>query len=129
MKWYFDTQKPIYTQLTEQIRIGILTGEYPPGSALPSVRTLALEAEVNPNTMQRALADLESRGLLHSQRTTGRFVTEDKTMIEEIKKEQAEKFIENFLAGMKELGFDKEAAMGMLSSRDSENVKGGRNNA
>ena len=125
MKWYFDTQKPIYTQLTEQIRVGILTGEYPPGSAMPSVRALALEAEVNPNTMQRALADLESRGLLHTQRTAGRFVTEDKKMIETIKKEQAEKFIDSFLTGMRGLGFDTDEAISMLTRQ----AKGGRDDA
>ena len=129
MNWYFDTQKPIYAQLTEQIRVGILTGEYPPGSAMPSVRALALEAEVNPNTMQRALADLESRGLLHSQRTAGRFVTEDQAMIEKIKMEQAEKFIESFLTGMKGLGFDKDESISMLAGHEAKNAKGGSDDA
>ena len=87
MKWLFSNDAPIYTQLIEQIKVGIVAGAFPPGERLPSVRDLATEAGVNPNTMQRALAELERDGLVFSQRTAGRFVTEDKTMIEQAKKE------------------------------------------
>ena len=86
MKWQFSNDAPIYTQLIEQIQVGIVAGAFPPGERLPSVRDLATEAGVNPNTMQRALAELERDGLVFSQRTAGRFVTEDKTMIERAKR-------------------------------------------
>ena len=80
MTWHFDNDRPIYTQLLEQILFLIVSGQYPPGSKLPSVRDLASEASVNPNTMQRALTELERSGLIYSQRTSGRFVTEDRAM-------------------------------------------------
>ena len=82
MRWEFSNDAPIYTQLIQQIKVGIVAGVFPPGERLPSVRELATEAGVNPNTMQRALAELERDGLVYSQRTAGRFVTEDKEMIQ-----------------------------------------------
>ena len=81
MKWQFSNDAPIYSQLIAQIKVGIVSGAFPPGERLPSVRDLATEAGVNPNTMQRALTELERDGLVYSQRTTGRFVTEDQAMI------------------------------------------------
>ena len=74
MKWQFSNDAPIYSQLIAQIKVGIVSGAFPPGERLPSVRDLATEAGVNPNTMQRALTELERDGLVYSQRTTGRFV-------------------------------------------------------
>ena len=85
MAWQFDSGRPIYTQLLEQIRILIISGRYPAGSKLPSVRDLAAESSVNPNTMQRALAELERSGLIYSQRTSGRFVTEDEELVKKMK--------------------------------------------
>ena len=82
MKWQFSNDAPIYSQLIHQIQVGIVSGAFPPGQRLPSVRDLATEAGVNPNTMQRALAELERDGLVYSQRTAGRFVTEDQIMID-----------------------------------------------
>ena len=79
MQWQFSNDAPIYTQLIQQVKVGIVTGAFPPGERLPSVRDMATEAGVNPNTMQRALAELERDGLVYSQRTAGRFVTEDNT--------------------------------------------------
>ena len=76
MKWDFSSDAPIYAQLILQIKVGIVSGAFPPGERLPSVRDLATEAGVNPNTMQRALTELERDGLVYSQRTAGRFVTE-----------------------------------------------------
>ena len=76
MSWTFKEDRPIYSQLVEHIKLGIVSGEWSPGSKLPSVRDLAEEAGVNPNTMQRALADLEREGLVHSKRTSGRYITE-----------------------------------------------------
>ena len=76
MSWSFTSDSPIYLQIAEIIKFRILRGEYPPGTRIPSVRELAQEAAVNPNTMQRALALLKSEGLLITRRTTGRTVTE-----------------------------------------------------
>ena len=114
MKWTFRRDRPIYAQLIEQLERGILTGEYPPGSAVPSVRTLAIEAEVNPNTMQKALAELEGRGLLHTHRTAGRTVTEDMKMIGEMKKELASAHINEFFEGMRSIGIDRETAVKLI---------------
>ena len=88
MKWQFKNDAPIYTQLIEQIKVGIVTNVFPPGERLPSVRDLAAEAGVNPNTMQRAMAELERQGLVYSQRTSGRMVTEDKEEMILLLKEQ-----------------------------------------
>ena len=120
MKWQFSNDAPIYTQLIEQIKVGIVVGAFPPGERLPSVRDLATEAGVNPNTMQRALAELERDGLVYSQRTTGRFVTEDKTMIETAKRSLAERHVKTFLAAMLRLGFQREEIMTLLRQETGE---------
>ena len=114
MKWLFSNHAPIYAQLIEQIKVGIVTGAFPPGERLPSVRDLATEAGVNPNTMQRALAELERDGLVHSQRTTGRFVTEDQMMIEQAKRGLAERHIKVFLEAMDRLGFRQDEILNLL---------------
>lgn len=107
MKWSFSNDMPIYAQLIEQIKVGIATGEFPPGERLPSVRDLATEAGVNPNTMQRALAQLEGEGLVYSQRTAGRYVTEDQTCIVAAKHALAKENIARFLEAMTRLGLDE----------------------
>ena len=81
MPWNLDPQRPIYAQIIERVQLDIVTGHYAPGSRLPSVRELAAQAAVNPNTMQRALSELEGSGLIYAQRTSGRFVTEDTARI------------------------------------------------
>ena len=96
MKWQFSADAPIYAQSVTQIEVGMVSCAFPPGDRLPSVRDLATEAGVNPNTMQRALAELERVGLVFSQRTTGRFVTEDQGMIEKVKLNLAQNHIETF---------------------------------
>lgn len=108
MAWQFETDRPIYTQLLEQIRMRIIVGIYPLGSKLPSVRDLAAEAAVNPNTMQKALSELERSDLIYSQRTSGRYVTEDSSMIHTLKEHIAREKIKEFLDSMKELGFEPE---------------------
>ena len=120
MKWQFSNDAPIYAQLIEQIKVGIVSGAFPPGERLPSVRDLATEAGVNPNTMQRALAELERDGLVFSQRTAGRFVTEDKTMIETAKRSLAERHVKTFLAAMLRLGFQREEIMTLLRQETGE---------
>ena len=114
MEWSFRGDLPIYSQLVQQIKQGIVSGDLPAGGRLPSVRELATEAGVNPNTMQRALQELERQGLVFSQRTAGRFVTEDITVIDEIKKTLAKGQIESFLKAMQELGYDRQGIIDLL---------------
>ena len=114
MRWQFSNDAPIYAQLVGQIKVGIVSGVFPPGERLPSVRDLATEAGVNPNTMQRAMTELERDGLVYSQRTAGRFVTEDKAMIERVKLDLAESHIQSFLAAMLRLGYDEEEIVSLL---------------
>ena len=103
MAWTLNADRPIYAQLVERIQIYIVSGVYKAGDKIPPVRELATEAAVNPNTMQKALAELERMGLLYTQRTSGRFVTEDGEMINKIKNEMASEQIKIFLENMKQL--------------------------
>ena len=113
MTWQFTSDRPIYSQLVEYLCIFIINGAYPAGSRLPSVRDLAAEAKVNPNTMQRAMAELESRGLVYAERTSGRFVTEDTALIQSTKEELATMRITQFFKDMESLGIDREQALAM----------------
>lgn len=108
MAWELDSDRPIYAQLVERIQMQIVSGYYPPGGRLPSVRELAAAAAVNPNTMQKAFAELERSGLIITQRTNGRTVTEDVNMINETRQGLAKEHIEAFFNKMKELGFHDE---------------------
>ena len=87
MNWKFVGDRPVYQQIMALIRGGILTGELSPGQKIPSVRDLAAQAQVNPNTLQRALTELEREGLLVSGGTSGRRVTEEETVLEEMKEQ------------------------------------------
>ena len=97
-----------------------MSGIYAPGDKLPSVRDLAAEASVNPNTMQKAFAELERSGLIETKRTSGRFVTEDKNMITQIRTQLAKEEINAFIAKMKELGFEKKDIITLLSAAAEE---------
>lgn len=108
MAWNLDDSRPIYLQLVDIIKTQIVAGVYKPGDKLPSVRDLAMEASVNPNTMQKALTELERIGLVYAQRTSGRFITEDTTKMTEIKEQLAREQIQLFLKTMEELGFTKD---------------------
>jgi DNA-binding transcriptional regulator YhcF (GntR family) len=125
MEWQFHSEAPIYTQLVAQIKLRIVTGEYLPGQRLPAVRDLALEAGVNPNTMQRALQELEREQLVFSQRTSGRFVTEDVTMIEEAKNSLAQAQLQVFLREMKALGYSMEQIRKLLEAAEKGAVQDG----
>ena len=120
MAWNLDSDRPIYAQLLERIQLQIVSGIYGPGDKLPSVRDLAAVASVNPNTMQKAFAELERSGLIETKRTSGRFVTEDKNMITQIRTQLAKEEINAFIAKMKELGFDKKDILTLLSSTAEE---------
>ena len=120
MQWQFSNEMPIYSQLVEQIKIGIVSGMFPPGERLPSVRDLATEAGVNPNTMQRAMTELERDGLVYSQRTAGRFVTEDHAVIQAAKRDLAQRHIHAFLAAMLRLGYGREELISLLEQEHQE---------
>lgn len=115
MPWDLNSDRPIFIQLIEKIQIDIISGKYAPGDKLPSVREVAQKASVNPNTMQKALAELERTGLVYSQRTSGRFITEDIGMIEQLKTELAEKVITEFLGDMQKLGYQKKETLSFLT--------------
>ena len=126
MKWQFSSDAPIYSQLIAQIKVGIVSGAFPPGERLPSVRDLATEAGVNPNTMQRALTELERDGLVYSQGTAGRFVTEDRNMNNAAKRGLAEHHIQVFLAAMRQLGYQQEEMIALLRQEtDKEGITDG----
>ena len=93
MEWKLDGDAPIWAQIVENVRLGIASGQFSPGERLPTVREMALEAGVNPNTVQRALSELERQGLVYSQRTSGRFVTEDAAAVAAVRGELAEEKI------------------------------------
>ena len=114
MAWNLSTDKPIYSQLVEIIQLQITSGKYKAGDRLPSVRELAAEASVNPNTMQKALAELERNALIITQRTSGRIVTEDTELIQKTQSNLADKYIENFFRAMKELGYSTEDILSLV---------------
>ncbi|HHU91482.1 MAG TPA: GntR family transcriptional regulator [Clostridiaceae bacterium] len=115
MAWDLKNDRPIYTQLIEQIELKIFSGEYPPGARLPSVRDIAKDAAVNPNTMQKALAKLEEDGLVVTHRTSGRTITEDAEMIKRAKNQLAERQITEFLEKMQLMGFEKRETLTLIT--------------
>ena len=120
MSWKLNSNLPIYAQIVEHVQLDIIAGRYHPGDRLPSVRDLASEAAVNPNTMQKALSELERNGLVYSQRTSGRFITEDLTMIEKTKQNLASLQIREFLEKMEHLGFTKETIIQLIEQLKAE---------
>jgi DNA-binding transcriptional regulator YhcF (GntR family) len=120
MAWEMEQDRPIYVQLIEKIQMRIISGFYPPGSKLPSVRELAAEAGVNPNTMQKAFSELERSGLLTTMRTSGRVVTEDEEKIRTVREVLAERQAEQYFAMMKEIGFTRKEAIEIVLHMDKE---------
>ena len=114
MPWSFDSSTPLYLQIMEQIKFRIAVGNYKAGDKLASVRELAAEAEVNPNTMQKALSELEREGLLFTQRTSGRFVTENAETITALRRSLADEQLDVFLKKMYNLGYSAEEVMKLL---------------
>lgn len=119
MEWHIAAGRPVYIQLIEQLELAIVTGEYPPGEKFPPVRTLAAQAQVNPNTMQRALAELESRGLFENQRTAGRIVTSDTDLIAKTRQTLAASLARDFLTQTKALGLTREETLALLQQEES----------
>lgn len=125
MAWELSNDRPIYIQLVERITRQIVSGAYKPGDRFPSVRELALEAAVNPNTMQRAMAALEAEGLLITSRTAGRTITEDEALIAAVKKKIATVEYYNFYSSMKELGYNDEEIIRFVKETKPEVKEGG----
>lgn len=120
MCWNLVNDRPIYIQLTEQITQYIVSGVFQPGTRMASVRELAEDAGVNPNTMQRAMAELERNGLVKTHRTTGRMITEDLEMLNRIREDLAGARITEFFDGMRTIGFSPKEAAALLSKRADE---------
>lgn len=114
MSWDFQNDRPIYAQIMLHIQLDIVSGKYAAGEKLPSVRELAAEAAVNPNTMQKAMTELERLGLVYSQRTSGRFITEDENMIQSIKQQLAQAQIHDFLQNMQRIGYTPQETLAII---------------
>ena len=123
MPWEFDNRLPIYVQLVDRLEQAIVSGTFAPGEKVDSVRELASQAGVNPNTMQRALSELERDGLLYTQRTSGRFITEDTGLIEAAKKALAQEQIDAFFQKMRALGFTTPQTVALVESAAAEEVR------
>lgn len=123
MPWNLDNDRPIYLQIIERIQMDIVSGIYQPGDKLPSVRELAALAAVNPNTMQKALSELESSGLVYTQRTSGRYVTEDTGRIQSVRRKLAEDHITAFLFKMEKLGYSHSEALTLVMQIIEEEKK------
>ena len=120
MDWSFRNDQPIYSQLIQRLTEAIVSGVYAPGEKLPSVRELALEAGVNPNTVQRSLTELEREGLVFSQRTAGRFVTENENMIVNAKLRIADERVNEFLRSMKTLGCGRQEIISLIEGAKAD---------
>lgn len=104
MEWKFVDGIPIYSQIVDELTVRIARHDYLPGQKLPSVRDIAAQACVNPNTVQRALAELERSGLVRTERTNGRFVTEDKKVLKEIYKSLSSAYIDEMVEKLRNIG-------------------------
>ena len=120
MKWEFKNGIPIYQQIIEILHMRVVNGTYPPGSRIPAVRELAVEAGVNPNTVQRSYAELERQGLVQSERTSGRFVSIDDQKMKELRKELAKDYIEELFVRLKSLGMDDLAIKDAVNNWEDE---------
>lgn len=116
----YASSTPIYLQLVDQLKHRIISGELTAGSKLESVRDLAMSFEVNPNTMQRALSELERDHLVYAERTAGRFITQDKELIAKMREEVAQEIIETFIQQMKSIGFSNQEAIELIQKKTAE---------
>ena len=122
MEWNITGGRPVYVQLVEQLELALLNGTFPPGSRVPPVRELAAGAGVNPNTMQRALQELESRGLLQAQRTAGRTATADGQVLQTLRRGRAAALASEFLRQMKALGLGRAQTVELLRQMQEEEM-------
>lgn len=114
MEWQIDNNKPVYIQLVEQLKMKIISGEIELNSKLDSVRSLAADAMVNPNTMQKALAELEREGFVYSKRTSGRFVTDNKELIEKERKNLVKENVKKTLDTLINLGYTNDEILSLV---------------
>ena len=114
MSFEFDNNIPIYIQLVEQLKIAIISGRIKSGERLPSVRELALQTKVNPNTMQKALVELEELKLVYTERTNGKFVTDDEELINKYKEEYAKQLSDKYFISMQNIGYDNKEVIKYL---------------
>jgi len=117
MSWIINNDLPIHQQLVDELTRRIITGDYPKGSRIPSVRDLALEAKVNPNTMQKALNALEEKAIIHTQRTSGKYVTDQQKIIDKLQAELANQLVSEFTSHMKKLGFNETKTIQTIKER------------
>ena len=129
MAWQFSSERPIYVQVSDQIVSNILTGVYKQGEKLPSVREFAMLAAVNPNTVQRALSELESVGLIETQRNTGKFVTQEEGVIQMAREKRGEALAAEFLKSMAALGYSAQQTIGLLQKTQIREVSSNECNA
>ena len=122
MDYIFDNERPIYIQLVEMIRIEIVSGKFKKGQKIPSVRELALIMKVNPNTMQKALVELENEQLIYTERTNGKYETKKEKIIEKVKKELAKEIVDNYLNSMKNIGIDYNSAVEYLQEGGKDGI-------
>ncbi len=122
MDFIFDNDRPIYLQLVEYLKLYIVSGKLQPGERLLSVREFALQIKVNPNTVQKALGELEVSGLIYTERTNGKFVTKDQVLIEKIKKQLAKEKVEKYFSDMEKLGINNKDAIRYLQEIGGELV-------
>ena len=120
MSWKFSPDRPVYVQVAERMRNLIISGQYPPGGQIPSVRQIALDAAVNPNTVQRAVVELESEGLIVSHGTVGNFVTDDEGTISLCKQSRARALVDEFIKSAAELSISKEELIQMIKEETDE---------
>lgn len=120
MFWKFSSDRPIYTQLIEKVEYLILSGELKPSQKIPSVREFADIASVNPNTMQKALSELEKKQLIITQRTSGKFITDDTKLIEQIKNQTANSLSKNYIFEMNKIGYSKNDCIDFLNNYKGE---------
>lgn len=114
MAWSFSSDRAVYLQIAERIKKSVLSGEYPIGAQIPSVRQLAMDAAVNPNTIQHAFTELENQGIIISKGTLGRFVTEDPQTVENCRREMAQAYVRHFLENIGQLSVTAEQAIAMI---------------
>lgn len=120
MKYSFDNNTPIYIQISNKIRVDILSGKYKHGDKLPSVREFATTLKVNPNTIQKSLLDLENEGLIYTDRTNGKFIIDDQKLINKEKKIVANEIINNYFKDMKDIGFNENEAISFFNGKKGD---------
>lgn len=118
MEYNFDNERPIYVQLVEMLKSEIISGRLKMGSKLPSVREYALMAKVNPNTMQKALMELEREKLIYTERTNGKYVTTDEKIINNLQEKLAKKLIDRFIKDMSDIGITNDEVINYLKVRE-----------